>query len=454
MPESRYLIKNGFVLDNKRAEFIKQDILIINETIAEVGLNLKDETAQIIDATNNLIMPGLVNTHIHLWQAGLRGIAGNWTLMDYFNYMLDSLGHQYTPEDMYMANLMGALEQIDAGVTCVLDWCNNLNTQEHAYWSLKGLEEAGIRGVFGYGPPGVDAAKWWFNSSELHPPKAKEFFENYFSSKDGLLRMALALRGPDSTQDDVLFKDIKLARDLDVLATMHVGIRSKWGVKKIYDAGLLSEHINFVHANNLADEEYKLIVDHGASISVTPEVEMQMGMGFPATGKIIRAGGSPVIGTDIASNIDGNLFTQLRFAIQTQRAIDNELILNNDKMVEKIELSYKHSLDWVTNLGAKALGLGNEVGLLIKGMKADLIIIDTSAINLWPVHNPYESILFYIGRHNIDTVMINGKLVKQNGKLLYANLPNLKEQMMESSARILNDAKILNMKQHYLFKDK
>ncbi|WP_058535407.1 amidohydrolase family protein [Legionella saoudiensis] len=449
MRKSSILIRDALLLNaGNYQQAQKVDIFIANDTIEEIGphLNIADGEikTEIIDAQGMIAMPGLINTHIHVWQAALHGVAGNWSLFDYFEKMLDSLGCQFTPEDMYLANLFGALEQIDAGVTCVFDWCNNINGLEWAEGALRGLEESGIRAIFGYGPPGIDATKWWFDSSEKHPNEAVEFFKKRFPAADERIQMALAVRGPDSTKDEVLFSDIRLARELNILASMHIGVRSaKFGVKKIYEAGLLDNNINFVHGNNLSDEEYKLIADHGASLSITPEVEMQMGMGFPATGKVLKAGGTPILGTDIASNIGGDLFTQLRFAMQTQRAIDNQKIIESGELVKLVDLKCDNALDWITINSAKALNLGNRVGKIAKGMKADLILLDLQDMNLWPIHNPYQSILFYAGRQNVNTVIINGKIMKRDGKLIYSDLIKLKEKIWESSARIVKKARIL-----------
>ncbi|MFJ1269318.1 amidohydrolase family protein [Legionella lytica] len=445
MQKNSILIQNALLLNPESPQhWQKVDILIVNDTIKEISPHLNPVDAEIVNAQGMIVMPGLINTHIHVWQSGLHGVAGNWSLFDYFEKMLDSLGGQFTPEDMYLANLFGALEQIDAGVTCVLDWCNNINGVDWANAALSGLEESGIRAVFGYGPPGIDARKWWFDSSEKHPEDAVPFFKNHFSRPNARIQMALAVRGPDSTTDEALFSDIRLARELNILASMHIGVRSaKFGVKKIYEAGLLDSNINFVHGNNLTDEEYKLIADHGASLSITPEVEMQMGMGFPATGKIVQAGGLPVLGTDIASNIGGDLFTQLRFALQTQRAIANQKIIDSGDLVKHLSLNCDNALDWITSNAARALNLEKMVGKVAQGMKADLILLDFQDVNLWPVHNPYQSIVFYAGRQNVKTVIIDGKIVKHNGKLTYSNLTQLKEKLFESSARIVKKARIL-----------
>ena len=106
-----------------------------------------------MDAGDFIVMPGFVNAHQHTWQTGIRGVAGDWTLVEYIRQMHEGFGPRFGPEDIYLANLVGALNQLNGGVTTLFDWCHNNPTPEHTDAGLDGLEEAGIRAVFGHGTP-------------------------------------------------------------------------------------------------------------------------------------------------------------------------------------------------------------------------------------------------------------------------------------------------------------
>jgi cytosine/adenosine deaminase-related metal-dependent hydrolase len=150
------LIKNATVLsmDPTFGDVPNGDVLIAGDRIAAVGVGLSaPEGADVIDARGMIALPGLVNAHQHTWQTGIRGIAGDWTLSDYGRHMHAGLATRFTPDDIYLANLVGALNQINGGVTTLFDWCHNNPSPEHSDRAIDGLAESGIRAVFGHGTP-------------------------------------------------------------------------------------------------------------------------------------------------------------------------------------------------------------------------------------------------------------------------------------------------------------
>jgi cytosine/adenosine deaminase-related metal-dependent hydrolase len=173
-----------------------------------------------------IIMPGMVDTHRHLWETALRGLAANWTLMQYLQNMLGPLAAAYRPEDVYVGNLLGSLEAINAGITTVFDWSHIMNSPEHTDQAIQGLHDAGIRAVFGYGTPGTGVWEWFYESQRTHPRDAERVQARYFPGRDGLLTLALAIRGPEYSTFPVSRQDIALARELQIPVSMHVGCGS------------------------------------------------------------------------------------------------------------------------------------------------------------------------------------------------------------------------------------
>ncbi len=168
-------------------------------------------------------MPGFIDTHRHTWQTPVRGILPSCTLDEYFSGMLDNIGTQYRPEDVYAANLVGALEALNAGVTTLLDWSHVNNTPDHSDEAIRGLTESGIRAVYAHGVP--VGAQWWSYSPHNHPEDIRRLRTRYFSSEDQLLTLALAARAPGNTTPDVARHDWELARDIGVRISVHVGMR-------------------------------------------------------------------------------------------------------------------------------------------------------------------------------------------------------------------------------------
>lgn len=438
------LIKNGLVLDMKGNHKPQaKDILIEGKWIRDIRPNIEPEVdTEIIDAEGKIVMPGFVDTHRHVWESLLRHIGTDWTLLTYLdNLYYGNLGSMLTPEDSYIANLWGALEAIDAGVTTVLDW-SMLETPEHADASIKGLQAAGIRAVFAHGTPGYET--YWSRDSEVrHPKDAKRVKKEYFQSDDQLLTMALAIRGPEFSSWEVTLDDIQLARELDAIASMHIGFGT-WGphdrsITRMREAGLLDSDLNLVHVNRIQPHEYEYIAESGASLSVTPEVEMMMGHGYPATGHLHKHRGLVTLGVDVVVATAGDMFAQMKFALQAERAWQNEQRLDRGEMPEQLKMTTNDVLTFATLNGAKALKLDDKIGTLDVGKEADLLLINPASFNLFPLnHEPVGAVVQSARPENVDSVFIAGRPVKRHGKLLFDDLDGLRNKVLAASEAVFH----------------
>lgn len=444
------LVKNGtlITMDPQIGDMANGDVLIENERIAAVGPRLAvPARTEIIDASGMIVMSGLVNAHQHTWQTGIRGIAGNWTLFDYGRHMHAGLATRFTPEDVYLANLVGALNQLNGGVTTLFDWCHNNPTSEHTDRAIDALTEAGIRAVFGHGTPKPQLSKGGVPTQDyLHPEdEVKRLRHGRLASKDALVTMAMCIRGPDLSSYEATSHDVRLARKYGLIASCHVGGRMAFnrktpdGVFRLQQDGLLGPHINAVHCNKLADDELRLLAEAGASFTTTPEVEMQMGHGLPITGRVLALGARPTIGIDVESNISGELLWAARFALQVQRGLDNVSVNETGKEVSAVSIPARQALEWVTINGARALNMADKIGSLTPGKQADLIFIRTDDLNLFPSHDPVETVLFQANSANVDTVLVAGKPLKRAGKLLYPDLAGKKAALAASGKRLLQN---------------
>ncbi|MCL6452066.1 MAG: amidohydrolase family protein [Alicyclobacillus sp.] len=430
---NRLLIKGGRVLtmDPALGNFEQADVLVEGETIVAVGRNLEADDCEVVDAGGQIVIPGFVDTHRHVWEAVIRNVGPDWTLPTYLHHLyFNGLGGTLRPEDVYIGNLLGALEALDAGVTTLLDW-SMVNSPEHADEMVRGLQEAGIRAVFAYGTPLRGAGAYWSRDSLLkQQDDAIRVKKQYFSSKDQLLTYGLAIRGPEFSSWESTLYDMNLAQELDAICTMHVGFGS-WGsvdrsIEKMTQAGLLNPSVNLVHVNSISDEEYKMIADTGASVSVTPEVEMMMGHGYPLTGKLTKYGGRPTLGVDVVTSTGGDMFAQMKFMMQAERSRVNETVLARGEMPESLPLSAYDVLSFATIDGARALGLGDRTGSLTPGKQADIVLIRATDINLTPVNDPVCAVTLCAHTGNVDAVFVAGKAVKRNGRLVNVDLERIR----------------------------
>jgi 5-methylthioadenosine/S-adenosylhomocysteine deaminase len=410
------------------------DILVDDGKIIALGPKLGSWAVNEIDGRNMIVMPGLINGHIHLWQTALRGVAADWTLDHYFGVLIGQVVKLYAPEDVFIGNLIGSLDQINSGVTTLFDWCHIVNTPTHADAAVDALQDAGIRAVFAYGTPMT-----LFGTTEPHPVDARRMRRERLASSDALVTMALAIRGTDFAPGTAE-ADIGFARELGLMASFHVAC-AKHGprpqsMQSLAEQRLLGPDVNLVHANFLTADEFRVIANHGASVSITPEVEMQMGLGIPPTGAVLAARGNLNIGTDVVTGVSTDMFTQMRFLLQTHRALVNDTFHQRETMPDRLSMTVKQVLEYATIRSAQCIGLDRQIGSITPGKQADLVLLRKSDINMRAAADPVSSIVLHAGVSNVDTVMIRGKLVKQHGKLLYRDLGRRLQELDRSSQRL------------------
>ena len=442
----RTLIKGGFVLtlDPALGDMPNADVLIDGETITAVGRDLPaGPDANVIDARKRIVMPGFVDTHRHTWQTPVRGVLPSCTLDEYFSGMLNNIGMQYRAQDVYIANLMGALEAINGGITTLLDWSHVNNTPEHADAAVHGLAEAGIRGIYAHGPP-VGASTWWAYSSKEHPEDVRRIRKTYFNSDDQLLTLALAARAPGNTTPDVARHDWQLARDLGIRISVHVGMRLTGvhvnHVGTLNELGLMGPDTTYIHCTDSTDQELDLISSTGGSASVAPYVEMLMGHGVPPTGRLVARGVRPSLSIDVVSSVPGDMFTQMRTALVQERIL---AFTETPDTAFAPTLTHRDVLEFATIDGARACALDHKTGSITPGKQADIILLRTDQVNVAPVLDPVATVVICADTSNVDTVFVAGRILKHNGQLVRVDLPRLLDRVAGARDHLLSKAGVI-----------
>ncbi len=433
---TRLLIRNGTVITpdapHGRAA---TDVLVVDGTIASVGPAGESVDAEVIDATGTVVVPGFVDTHRHSWETAMRGSLPSCSLGGYLQAVNGQAAPRYTPEDIRIGTLAGALDALNAGVTTIFDWSHCNNTPEHADAGVAGLREAGIRAVYGHGTPSLEG--WWFFSGKEHPD-ARRVRETHFSSDAGLLTFALAVRGPVMTLPHVVEHDWRLARELNALISVHAGMRvtgfDMRMVAELEQQGLLGADTVYVHANTWTDEDFALVAASGGRVSITPLVEMVMGHGRPPMLRSLAAGVRPGLGTDVATTVPGDLFTQMRQALAWNRIQS----FPDDQSVD-FESSYTEQDAFLaaTRDGAAVCGLENRVGAIQEGLDADIVLVRTDMINTAPVSDPLATVVCIADVSNVDTVLVRGEVKKRAGVLAGVDLPKLLAELGTSRENVL-----------------
>ena len=443
----KILIQGGTVIsmEPSRVAGLIENILIENDQISDVGGINPTDDMEVIDATDCIVLPGLIDSHVHTWQTGLRGIAGDWTVPQYMRAMHGGLATFFQPEDIYIANLIGALSKLDAGITTLVDWCHNNPTPDHTDSAIDGLVESGARALFLHGSPKPDPKPGQKHYSEVPMPRGEieRLRKGRLATDDALVTLGLAVLGPQYSVYEVCEQDYRLAQEYQLIASAHTAggpMLAPGSFEKLIELGLIDNRSNIVHANNFEDHLVKALVDAGASFTVTADVEMQMGFGDPLTGRLRNLGSPMTIGADVEPAVSGDMFSAMRLTMSVQRNIDNLAALSRGEVLpETATITCAEALQWVTTNGARMIGMEQSLGTIAPGKKADIILLRGGDLNLFPVNNAINAVVRHATPGNVDTVMVAGNIVKRDGKLLYGNLAEKKNALLESSRRILSD---------------
>lgn len=443
----RILISGATILsmDAATGDLPRGDILVEGETIAAIAPCIAAEEAERVDAAGRICAPGFVNAHMHTWQTGLRSLAADWTLLEYFRWVHAGLATRFRPDDIAIATLVGALGQIDAGTTTLVDWCHNNPTPDHTDAAVEALAESGIRAAFFHGSPKPDPKPGEPHFSEVPHPRAEieRLRRGRFASGEGLMTLGLAILGPHYSTMDVARADFRLARDFGLVASMHQGggaAKTPGGWETLIAEGLVGPGINVVHGNDLSDELFSRLVDLGASFSATPENEMTQGHGFPVTGRLLKRGAAPSLGVDLESVLAGDMMGVARIALGMQRALDNaESRRETGAIPPTSTVRVRQALEWITIEGARMLGQDHRIGSLAPGKQADITLIDARALHLQPVHDPVATVVMQAGRGDVEAVMIAGRFMKKDGRLLAGGLDDRLARLATSGARIVDE---------------
>jgi cytosine/adenosine deaminase-related metal-dependent hydrolase len=191
-----------------------------------------------------------------------------------------------------------------------------------------------------------------------------------------------------------------------------------------------------VHANFLAADEYRAAADAGASIVITPVAEMQMGLGLPPTGAARAAGVRVGLGSDVVSAAGADMFTQMRFLLQTHRALANKVFHDRETMPPRLDLTAEDALRMATIESARCHGLDGRIGSLTPGKQADVILLRRSDLNLAAARDPIAATVLHASVANVDTVIVAGELLKRDGRLLHYDLSRRLGELAASSDRI------------------
>ena len=421
--QGEYVIRNGYVMTMEPgvADIPEGSVHVRGGRIIAVGADVAAPGAEAIDGRGMIVLPGLVETHWHMWNTLLRSMAGDRAEHGYFP-TARQLGEKYLPGDMYQGTRLAAAEAIFSGMTTVHDWCHNIRGAEYADEDLRALRESGLRARFSYGAAQGQSADVSINTADVE--RLRKSWNAL--SNDGLLTLGLAWRGTSTSATGTIGaaawrKDFDAARGLGIPISVHANnARARAGaIAVMAKEKCLGRDVQVIHAIWLTQEELKALADSGSAVSLSPYTELRIGFGFPATGELLAAGvpvGLSVDTTTLSGSAD-------MFAIM--KAIQN---IENARTENEFKLPARRVLELGTLEGARSLGLADRTGSLKPGKRADLIMVNTRDVNLGVFSDPAHMLVEAAQPSNVDTVMVDGRILKRRGRLTAVNVEQVVDE--------------------------
>jgi cytosine/adenosine deaminase-related metal-dependent hydrolase len=425
------VLRGGTVLtvDATHTVLPGHDVLVVGETIAAVGpgLAVPEGTVE-IDATGGIVMPGMIDTHRHMWQTAMRGYGADWTLTQYFVWYYLEWGKLFRPEDVHAGNLLSALEAIDAGVTTTVDWSHGLQTPEHADAAVDALAAVPGRFVLAYGNLQDAPANWTAS------PGFRDFVTRRFPNGRGDdmigFQLAFDVLGDPAFPEKPAFE---VARELGVPVTTHAGVWGATGddgIRLMHEHGFMTPETVYVHSASLSPDSYHRIAATGGAVSVATESEQSAGQGYPPTWAL-RAYGIPVsLSMDTSVWWSADLFSAMRTTLGADRSREHLEAHAKGETVTNSSLRAAQVVEWATRGGAGALGREDRLGSVEVGKLADLVLLkNEQSPVMFPLLHPHGHVAFQAQRGDVHTVLVNGRVVKTDHQLVGADLAGARREV-------------------------
>ena len=431
-PGRRILIRGATVLTQDPAigDFDRGDILVDGRTIAAIGPDIDAGDAAVVDARGMIVTPGFIDTHHHQFETALRGFLADAILVNdgkphgainYYEYVLLNFSKVYTPEDVYISELVGSLSQLDGGVTTVMDVSQIHNSPAHTDAVVAALKDGGRRSVLGYFEGSGDNCQY--------PADARRVKSQHFSSTDQLLTMVMGGEIYIPGHEELW----RVGRELALPIALHVV--GTFGMAPLFEelarAGQFGPDNIFIHMTGMTDVAWRAAADAGAHVSLSVPIEMQMRHGEPPIQKCLNLGMQPSLSTDVECTMTADFFTQMRSAMTLQRMAVNEAALRGEEELPAL-LTSRDVLRFATLEGARGLHLDRKVGSLTPGKEADLLLLDAEALNVAPLNHAAGAVVTLMDRGNVEAVMVAGRFRKWGGQLLDIDWPGLRGQLEAS----------------------
>ncbi len=439
------LIKNGTVVSmNSGREVIKADILVQEDRIIDISAGIDKPSQQVIDASGMLVIPGLIQAHIHLCQTLFRGCADDMELLDWLKLRIWPLEGSHDEESLYYSALLGCAECLRGGTTAIID----MGTVHHTESIFTAVQEAGIRYLGGkcmmdWGP---EVPSTLLDSSSNAIDESMELYHRWNGRENGRINYALCPRFVLSCTESLLLEIKRFSEKYDIPIHTHAsenlaevkavqqmsGMRNVTYLNKL---GFCSDKLILAHCIHLDEAEMDILSASKTNIAHCPSANLKLASGIARIPALLAKGAQIALGADgppCNNNLD--MFQEMRLASLIQKPEQGPTSMPAETVFEMATLG-----------GARAMGLDKEIGSLEVGKKADIVLVDLTGWHTQPTSaaSVYSQLVYQARSSDVYCSIVDGKVLMLNGRLNTIDESELRKQVQESFMRVTRRSGIL-----------
>jgi 5-methylthioadenosine/S-adenosylhomocysteine deaminase len=420
MAESLIIKGSTIITMDSRNRIFEGDIFIEGGRIVRLGQQIVAQADEVIDARGRALVPGFVQTHVHLCQTLFRGAADDLALIDWLKKRIWPMEAAHTPESLYASARLGIAELIRGGTTCAL----TMETVNHTESVFRAVEESSFRATVGkcMMDKGDDVPEGLREQTEDSIEESLELLERWHGRANERIRYCFAPRFAVSCTRELLERVARLARERGVMVHTHASenkdeiamVERETGrrnIEYLRDVGLTAPHVLFAHCVHLDENEMEILRATGTNVAHCPSSNLKLGSGLARVAEMQKLGIRVTLGADGAPcNNRLDMFTEMRTAALIQKA------LCGPEALPALQVLRMATID-----GAHALGLGDQIGSIEKGKRADLALINLDRLHTTPRPDPVSTIVYAAEAGDVETVIIDGRVVMRDGELMTMN---------------------------------